>query len=178
MRDGKVQQVDVPQRLYEEPANLFVAAFIGSPAMNLVNAHVGDTVDFGRFHVPLDRERRPGFSGPVTLGIRPEAFEDAAFAPSGLPQIEVRVEVLEELGSDAYVFFVVDAEQVVVEDALSDEEEDAAGLLAAASNTALFAARVDSRTKARVGDTVRLAVDPSRFYFFAPETGSSLLNGA
>jgi len=177
MRDGKVQQVDVPQRLYEEPANLFVAAFIGSPAMNLVDAHVGDTVDFGRFKVPLDRDRRPGFGGDVVLGIRPEAFEDAAFAPPGLPQVDARVEVLEELGSDAFVFFEVDAKQVVVEDAISDDEEDAAGLLAAANDRTLFAARVDSRTKARVGDTIRLAIDPSRFYFFSPETGASLLDG-
>jgi multiple sugar transport system ATP-binding protein len=146
--------------------------------MNLVDAHVGDTVDFGRFKVPLDRERRPGFGGDVILGIRPEAFEDAAFAPSGLPQIDARVEVQEELGSDAFVFFEVDAKQVVVEDALSDEEEDAAGLLAAANDRALFAARVDSRTKARVGDTVRLAIDPSRFYFFSPVTGTSLLDGS
>ena len=177
MRDGKVQQVDVPQRLYEEPANLFVAAFIGSPAMNLVDAHVGDTVDFGRFKVPLDRDRRPGFGGDVVLGIRPEAFENAAFAPPGLPQVDARVEVLEELGSDAFVFFEVDAKQVVVEDAISDDEEDAAGLLAAANDRTLFAARVDSRTKARVGDTIRLAIDPSRFYFFSPETGASLLDG-
>ena len=177
MRDGKVQQVDVPQRLYEEPANLFVAAFIGSPAMNLVDAHVGDTVDFGRFTVPLDRDRRPGLGGDVVLGIRPEAFEDAAFAPPGLPQVDARVEVLEELGSDAFVFFEVDAKQVVVEDAISDDEEDAAGMLAAANDRTLFAARVDSRTKARVGDTIRLAIDPSRFYFFSPETGASLLDG-
>ncbi len=177
MREGRIQQIDAPQRLYEQPSNLFVAAFIGSPAMNLVRARIGDAVEFGRFRIPLDPQTAGNGvpAGDVIFGVRPEAFEDVAFASAELPQIEVRVEVLEELGSDAYVFFEVDAQQVVVEDAISDEEDDAAGLLAAAQDRALFAARVDSRTKARVGSTLRLAVDPSRFYFFSPETGESLL---
>jgi multiple sugar transport system ATP-binding protein len=178
MRHGQIQQIDQPQRLYEQPTNLFVAAFIGSPAMNLVEARVGDAVEFGPFRLPLGARRAGGLKGNVIFGIRPEAFEDAAFAPPDLPQIEVKVEVLEELGSDAYVFFGIDASKVVVEDAVSDVEEDASGLLAAESGRALFAARVDSRTKARVGDTIRLAVDPSRFYFFSPESGASLLDGS
>jgi multiple sugar transport system ATP-binding protein len=127
MRDGKLQQVDAPQRLYEEPVNTFVAAFIGSPSMNLVEAQLsGDSVSFGGFTIPLDRERRPAFAedGRVVLGIRPEVFEDAAFAPGGLPQIEVEVTVLEELGSDSHVFFPVDAEQILIDDALSDDPED------------------------------------------------------
>ncbi len=173
MRDGRVQQVDAPQHLYEHPANLFVAAFIGSPAMNLVRATVGDNVEFGRYSVPMTGAPRPA-SSDVVFGVRPEAFEDSAFAPEDLPRIEVNVEVLEELGSDAYVFFEVDAQQVVVEDALSDEGEDVAGLLAAAQGRALFGARVDSRTKARVGQPLTLAVDPSRFYFFAPESGERM----
>jgi len=172
MREGRVQQIDAPQRLYEHPANLFVAAFIGSPAMNLVRANVGDRVAFGRYTLPLNGGGHP--DGDVIFGIRPEAFEDTAFAPADLPRIQVHVEVLEELGSDAYVFFEVDAQQVVVEDAISDEAEDVSGLLAAAQGRALFAARVDSRTKARVGHDLTLAVDPSRFYFFSPETGERL----
>ncbi|HZT91318.1 MAG TPA: sn-glycerol-3-phosphate ABC transporter ATP-binding protein UgpC [Gaiellaceae bacterium] len=175
MREGRVQQIDAPQHLYENPTNLFVAAFIGSPAMNLVRARVGDTVEFGRYRVPLNGARNERANGDVIFGVRPEAFEDAAFAPSNLPQIDVHVDVLEELGSDAYVFFEVDAQQVVVEDAMSDEKEDVSGLLASLQDRALFAARVDSRTKARVGHGLRLAVDPSRFYFFSPETGESLL---
>ena len=178
MRDGRVQQVDAPQKLYDDPANIFVAAFIGSPAMNLAEATIGaDGVSLWNFRIPLDPERRPrfGHEGRVVLGIRPEAFEDAAFAPSGLPQIDVRVEVIEELGSDAYVFFEVDAPAVVVEDAVSDDEGEIATLLAAANDRALFAARVDPRTQARVGSQLRLAVDASRLYFFAPETGESLL---
>ncbi len=181
MRDGRMQQVDAPQRLYEEPANLFVAAFIGSPAMNLLTGTLtDDTVRVGDLEIPLDRAHRPPAlrDGRVTLGIRPEAFEDAAFADSSLPQVEVRVEVLEELGSDAYVFFELDAEPIVVEEARSDEGEEETTLLAEDRDRALFAGRVDARTKAEVGDVVRLAVDPSRFYFFSPGTGESLLDGA
>ena len=180
MRDGRLQQVDSPQRLYEQPANIFVAAFIGSPAMNLVDATIeGDCISLGGFRVPLDRDRRPAAAsnGHVVVGIRPEAFEDAAFVRDDRPQLEARVEVLEELGSDAYVFFGLDAESVVVEDALSDEAEDETSLLAAERDRTLFTARVDARTQAEVGETLRLAVDPSRLYFFAPETGESLLNG-
>jgi multiple sugar transport system ATP-binding protein len=179
MRLGRVQQVDEPGRLYDDPANLFVAAFIGSPAMNLVNASLADdTLAIGPINVPLDRERRPsgvGGAGYVIAGIRPEAFEDAAFAPGDLPQIEVQVEVLESIGSDAYVFFRVDAEPVVVEDALSDDKDEDGSLLADERAEALFAARVDARTKAHVGAPLRLAVDPSRVYYFSPQTGESLL---
>jgi multiple sugar transport system ATP-binding protein len=178
MRDGRLQQVDSPQRLYDEPANVFVAAFIGSPSMNLVEGSLAaGSVTFGQTTLPLDRGRRPGSveSGSVIVGIRPEAFEDAEFASGDLPQMEVKVEVLEELGSDAFVFFALDAEGVVIEDALSDDADDETTLLAAERNRTLFTARVDPRTKARVGDMIRLTVDPSRFYFFAPETGETLL---
>jgi multiple sugar transport system ATP-binding protein len=176
MRDGRVLQADVPQRLYEEPANLFVAAFIGSPSMNLAEAEIeGDEVTLGTFRIPLDRSRRPIRSpdGRVVVGIRPEAFEDAAFAPPGLPQLEVRVDVLEELGSDAFVFFETDAKPVVVEEAVSVGEDDAT--LLDVGERSLFGARVDPRTAARVGAPLRLAVDPSRFHFFAADTGESLL---
>jgi multiple sugar transport system ATP-binding protein len=180
MRDGKVQQADAPQRLYEEPVNTFVAAFIGSPAMNLAEATLSDdSLAVGPYTFPLDRGRRPsGGEKDVIVGIRPEAFEDVDFAPPGLPQIEVKVEVLEELGSDAYIFFAVEAEQIVIEDALSDDKEDETTLLAAERDRSLFVARVDARTKARVGDTIRLAVEPSRLFFFSRHTGESLLNGA
>jgi multiple sugar transport system ATP-binding protein len=175
MRDGRIQQVDAPQRLYEQPANLFVAAFIGSPAMNLARANIsGDMLSFGSFQIPLDRDRRPAFGGEVVVGIRPEAFEDAEFAARGLPTVDVIVEVVEELGSDAHVFFAVDAEPVVVEEARADNPEDEVTLLVE-GNRALFAARVDPRTPARVAQEIRLAVDPSRLYFFSPETGESLL---
>jgi multiple sugar transport system ATP-binding protein len=180
MRDGRIQQVDIPQRLYQEPTNLFVAAFIGSPSMNLVNGTIGDgELSIGSLRIPLDRARQPaGVSGGrVIVGIRPEAFEDSAFASSDLPQLDAQVEVVEELGSDAFLFFQVDAAPVVVEEAKDDPEEETT-LLAETGDRALFGARVDPRTRAQVGATVRLSVDPSRFYFFSPDTGESLVRAA
>jgi multiple sugar transport system ATP-binding protein len=177
MRDGRILQVDVPQRLYEQPKNLFVAGFIGSPAMNLVDATLdGDEVAFGEFRIALDPDRRPsrGDGRRVVLGIRPESFEDAAFASREIPTMDVRVIVLEELGSDAHVFFHVDAPRIVPE-AIAAEGEGDATLVD--EDRALLNARVDPRTAARIGDSLRLAVDPSRFHFFDPETGSSLLDG-
>src|SRR5438067_9212762 len=104
MRDGHILQCDRPQQLYAKPNNLFIAAFIGSPSMNLVEATYDDgAVRFGQYRVPL--AARPA-TGRFVLGIRPESFEDAAFAP-GLPTIRVQVAVVEELGSDAHVFFTV-----------------------------------------------------------------------
>src|SRR5687767_12117339 len=80
MRHGRVQQVDTPQALYRRPANLFVAAFIGSPAMNLVEAELtSDAVAFGGLTIPIAAGLHPGRTGPVIAGLRPEAFEDAAF---------------------------------------------------------------------------------------------------
>src|SRR5581483_7420120 len=179
MRDGKLQQVDNPQRLYGEPANTFVAAFIGSPSMNLAEGLVeGDSVSVGSMRFPLDRDRMPSEGGRVVVGIRPEAFEDAEFAQGDLPTLDVQVEVLEELGSDAYAFFALDAEQVIIEDAMSDTGEDETSLLADAKDRSLFVARVDPRTKARVGSRLKLAVDPSRIYFFSSHSGESLVNGA
>ena len=138
-----------------------------------------DAVLIGGNRILLDRERRPSAAtNRVVVGIRPESFEDGEFAAPGLAQIEVRVEVLEELGADAFVFFDAGADAVVIEDALVDDaEEDTASLLADRSGT-LFAARVDPRTKAHPGDTIRLAVDASRLYFFEPDTGEALLGRA
>ncbi|MDX6437515.1 MAG: multiple sugar transport system ATP-binding protein [Gaiellaceae bacterium] len=177
MRDGRIQQVDAPQRLYEDPSNIFVAAFIGSPAMNLVEAQVsGDAVSIGDLTIPLDRSRRPKFAedGRVIVGIRPEAFEDVAFSEQGLPQVDVHVDVLEELGSDSHLFFQLGVEPIVVEEARTDDEDDD-GQLLAGGDRGLFAARVDARTQAKVGDTITLSVDPARLYFFSPETGETLI---
>ena len=173
MRNGRMLQVDRPQRLYERPRDLFVAAFIGSPAMNLVEATLdGDDVVFGGFRLPLDPGCRPRRgSSAVVLGIRPECFKDAELAPAGLPTIDTRIEVVEELGSDAHVFFHVDAPSVTAE-LLEAAEEDQVGLLA--GEQALFTARVDARTTARPGADLRLAIDPTRFHFFDPQTGASL----
>ena len=126
MRDGKVEQVAEPQVLYAEPRNLFVAAFIGSPAMNLVEASIeDDAVVFGGFRLPLDAGRRPAADvRRVVLGIRPETFEDAALAAAALPRVSVDVEVVEELGAETNAFFRVDAARVAAE-AVTSEESDA-----------------------------------------------------
>jgi multiple sugar transport system ATP-binding protein len=173
MRDGRVVQVNVPQRLYESPNDLFVAAFIGSPSMNLVEATVvNDTIVFGQFRVPLAPARRPPNDvTKVVLGIRPEVFDDAAFSQKQLPRIEVTVDVLEELGSDSHIFFHVAAPRVTIEtrDATSDE----ATILA--EHDSLFTARVDPATKARAGQSLELTIDPAKFHFFDVRTGESLL---
>ena len=176
MRDGRILQVDAPQTLYEQPLDLFVAGFIGSPAMNLVEATIADgEVAFGQLRFPLDPSRQPASidSGRVVLGIRPETFEDATFAAAELPTIDVEVVVLEELGSDAHVFFRVDATRIAAEN-LGEDDDTTVDLVT--DRGSLLNARVDPRTSARVGSTLRLAVDPSRFHFFDPDTGSSLLS--
>jgi multiple sugar transport system ATP-binding protein len=176
MRDGRLQQVDKPQMLYRLPTNLFVGAFIGSPSMNLVEATIdGDSVSFAGLTLPLDRTCRPSRpSGErVILGIRPETFEDAAFAESGLPQFEVQVSVLEDLGADAHVIFPVDAPRVDAIEVRAAREGDEDVL--AGDEAMLFNARVDARTTARRGGSIRLAVDPARLHFFDPQTGESLL---
>ncbi len=175
MRDGHILQVDRPQRLYDEPQDLFVAAFIGSPAMNLVEANIdGAHVTFGQFRIPLDSSRRPPRGNTeVVLGIRPESFEDTAFAGADQPTIDVELQVVEELGSEMHVFFDVNAKRITAE-LLEAEGEEAVVL---AESKALFTARVDPRSRAQVGGRLELAVDPSRFYFFDAQTGASLVAG-
>jgi multiple sugar transport system ATP-binding protein len=172
MRDGRIVQADRPQRLYEEPQDLFVAAFIGSPPMNLVEATIdGDHVSFGQFRVPLDARRRPApGSRRVVLGLRPEAFDEASFAAPHAPSIDVQAEVVEELGADAHVFFAVDAQPLIVE--ARDGADDPSVL---AGGGVLFNARVEPRAPVRAGSAVRLAVDPGRLHFFDPESGRTLL---
>jgi multiple sugar transport system ATP-binding protein len=174
MRDGVIQQVGPPQRLYDDPANLFVAAFIGSPSMNLVDAVVdGDAVEFAGHTIPLAPNRRPSRGGNLILGLRPEVFEDAAYSDPGLPLIDVPVSVVEELGAEAHVFFHVDAPRIDA-DAVraAADTEDEAQLLADAGT--MFTARVDARTRARVGDALRISVNSSGFHFFDAETGLTL----
>jgi multiple sugar transport system ATP-binding protein len=176
MRAGRIEQVDTPQALYARPSNLYVAAFIGSPAMNLVDAAVSeDYVEFGGFRIPLDRARRPLATrgGRVILGIRPESFEDAAFAEPGLPQLEVEVEVLEELGANTHAIFRVDAPRVEAEDVRAAAEEPEEVLLAD-EQSSLFTARLDPRTRARPGGRLRVTVDPAALHFFDPETGENV----
>jgi multiple sugar transport system ATP-binding protein len=169
MRKGEIVQVDSPHKLYTEPRDLFVAGFIGSPSMNLVEAAVeGTTVRFGEFSLPLPPDRRLP-DGPVVLGIRPESFEDAALAPA-LPSIDVQVDVLEDLGSDAHVFFTAQARPVSAE--ALETADDARGLIAVGG--AMLTARVHAGSAIRAGERAALAVDPRGLQFFDPSTGLRL----
>jgi multiple sugar transport system ATP-binding protein len=179
MRDGLLQQVDTPQNLYHQPANLFVAAFIGSPSMNLVDATLEDGhAAFAGFRIPLrDPETAP--NGTVVLGIRPQSFEDAAFADPSLPTIDVEAMVVEDLGSESHVLFAIDAPPVDVEAvraAASDEGEEA--ILIADDRRAHFTAVVAEASKARAGAKVRLAVDSRRFQYFDPQSGENMTREA
>jgi multiple sugar transport system ATP-binding protein len=180
LRDGVLQQVDTPQNLYNHPANLFVAAFIGSPPMNLVEARIeDDRVCFAGFEVPLgEATDLPASDGrPLVLGIRPSDLEDVdVWSNHALPTIEVMVDVTEELGSEVNVLFGVDAPPVALEETLAaaDEPGEEAAFLLEGARRTIFCARVDARTKARPGHTLRLSLDPGRFHFFDPETGAAL----
>jgi len=176
MRQGVVQQVDSPQVLYRRPANLFVAAFIGSPAMNLVEGTIADGhVELAGLRIPLDPKRRPERDGRAIVGIRPEDFEDVAYAEAGGWEFDVEVAVVEELGAEAHVIFPVEAAPVEAEDlrAAHDDHEDD-GRLIADDERALFTARVDARTAARPGGKLRLSAKPASFHFFDAESGASL----
>jgi multiple sugar transport system ATP-binding protein len=177
MRSGHLQQVDTPERVYEQPANQFVAGFIGSPAMNMVTANLtrsdeGLSVSFGGYRLAVDDElvaARPAltaFEGrSVILGIRPEDFEDAAFAPAAPAAVILTVvcTVREALGSEVLVHFEVASSAAQAADAEFIEPLGDAG--------SIFVARVHPRTAAREGEQLRLVVNTKQLHFFDPETG-------
>jgi multiple sugar transport system ATP-binding protein len=176
MRDGKIQQVDSPQALYWSPANLFVAAFIGSPSMNLVEARLADgRLRFADFALQLDALGAEAEKLPerVILGIRPEHFAEID-GETPAWSIEGEVTVEENLGAEMLVFFPVDAAPVETDEIVSIREGDEEGLLAE-ERRALFTARLPSGRRQLAGSKIRLALDPERCYFFDPDTGESLL---
>jgi multiple sugar transport system ATP-binding protein len=189
MRDGRLQQVDTPQRLFDAPVNLFVAGFIGSPSMNLVDAELvrddGPAVTFGSFRLPLAAEtlsERPGledyFGKKIILGIRPSNFEDAELARDGtIGRMNVTAELTEELGSEINVILEIDAPVVthddtraLAEDAGRDEEEQ----VVVSEGHSLWTARVDPHSHVRAGAGVTLAVDVAAMHFFDRETGLAI----
>ena len=181
MRDGTVQQVDSPQTLYREPTNLFVAAFIGSPSMNLVEAEVSDdAVEFAGFRIALRPERRPTglTSGTVILGIRPQDFSDARAGDGSLPSLEVKAAVVEELGSATHILFTIEAPPVDVDSVRAASDDGERATLLATDRRTLFTAEVAEGTQVRPGDAFRLELDPARLHFFDPGTGASLGSGA
>jgi multiple sugar transport system ATP-binding protein len=178
LHKGRLQQVDTPKRLYDHPANIFVAAFMGSPSMNMVHASIeGSRVVFGGHSLPMPDHAPSYLHGDVVLGIRPSAFSQSD--DRDLPSMQVEVALVEELGSEAHLRFNVRAPAVTSDEALaaSSEAGDALGpsLLLTEEGSTQFTAAVDSSTMATVGSQVNLAVDPEEFHFFDPTTGSSLL---
>jgi multiple sugar transport system ATP-binding protein len=182
LHNGVLQQVDSPKRLYDEPTNLFVAAFMGSPAMNLVHARLdGSDVRFGGYALPLRRSAPRHWTGDVILGIRPSAFsEDAG---NGLPAMDVDVSMVEELGSEVHLLFNVDARAALTHVAAAttgDENEALEPSLLFSDEgrgSTPFTAIVSASSTARPGDRVRLAVDPNQFHFFDPASGNAIGSG-
>src|SRR6201996_2004023 len=188
LRDGMLQQVDTPQHLFESPVNLFVAGFIGSPAMNFVEADLarddGVTVAFAgyRLKVPATLiEARPGldqyFGKKIILGIRPSDFEDASLASHDLGTMAITAGVTEELGSEINVIFTIDAPHVEhasiaqAAEAAEEEEEATAALIGGKS---LWTARVSKESRVRHGAALELAVDTRYLQFFDPTSGLSI----
>ena len=178
MRDGVLQQVDTPQNLFNHPRNLFVAAFIGSPAMNLVEAKIdGGRVHFAGIDLPLpggsplagEQQRR------VILGLRPSDFEHAAGADADWARIRVKPDVVEQLGSETLLIFGIDAPPVMADAvrAASEAYSDDDGRLFAGEERAMFTASVDGKRPLGSGE-IELAVDFTALHCFDPETGDAL----
>jgi len=187
LRDGRIQQIDTPQRLFDAPVNLFVAGFIGSPAMNFVAADlvrddgVGVVFAGHRLAVPPSvLQARPGLDGYVgrqlILGIRPSDFEDGALAAADWPRLPVTADVVEELGSEVHVIFSVDTPPVrhaSLADAVAEQgDEDAAAALTGGKS--LWTARVAARTSASQGQPIELAVDTERMHYFDIASGLAI----
>jgi multiple sugar transport system ATP-binding protein len=189
LREGKLQQADTPQALFNAPVNLFVAGFIGSPAMNFVTAQLvrdgGPAVTFAghRLWVPDSLvAARPGlddyFGREVILGIRPSDFEDASLADAEWARMPVTAGVTEDLGSEIHVLFSIDAppvEHSSIAQAVAGDDDDTA--IPLAGGKSLWTARVAARSKVRPGQPVELAVDTSNLQFFDPDSGLAIGRG-
>jgi len=197
LKDGHLQQVAEPEKLYNEPANLFVAAFIGSPSMNLLEATFEQDGDGdGVFRVSFGEQSlqvpeavvadNPGLrervGQPVVVGIRPEHIFDAALADDrgNAPgaRLAAEVELREALGSELVMHLRTDATPALTDDTRSAVEADDAVIeeleRQAEASEALLVARFDARSRARIGDAVEVAVDTSQLHFFDPESGNRL----
>jgi multiple sugar transport system ATP-binding protein len=187
MRKGLMQQVDVPQRLYERPANLFVAEFIGSPAMNLVEADLARAngvlvARFAENSLRLGEETigaRPSLADyvdrRVVLGIRPEDFEDASLADGAEPEsvLSAVIEIREDMGPEVYAHFSLGVPPVRRPDVEEAKREDEAGTQPALRGAA-FVGRLSRETRAREGRPIKLLVDTRRLYFFDPDSGVAI----
>jgi len=186
LRDGRVQQCDTPERLFDEPANLFVAAFMGTPPMNLVGAElVGGALRFAGVEVPLARNggaasgaaAAASVGGPVIAGVRPaDLLLAGPDVDPALPRLRVTLEVVERLGSESHVIFPVDAQALTGEAAVAADEatEEGDATLLAGDTRTRFTARIEGRRKLTPGETAEFAIDPATVHLFDPETGLAL----
>ncbi|MFI9330997.1 ABC transporter ATP-binding protein [Kitasatospora sp. NPDC052868] len=186
MRGGVVQQVGSPQQLYDEPVNLFVAGFIGSPGMNFLDASLEqDVLRTALGDLPLDdraRRRLARADAPrrLVVGVRPEDFEDAALlAPpqTGRPQrgrtATVDIEVVESVGSDVFVHFTVEGEAVPAAGGLAELAVDS-GAADTGARGRQVVARIGTATRAAEGSPLELWLDTDRLHVFDPATGANL----
>ncbi len=175
MRSGVIQQVDTPKVLYERPANLFVAGFIGSPAMNFIPGRLEDgkvRLPFG--DVPLPDGVKPTKGRDVIVGIRPEHFEDAQFADRGTPlRFKVKLDIVESMGSELYAHFDVKGAESVQSEQLDELAADA-GMDDVPGSGGHVVARLDAASAAEKGRELELALDTSRIMLFDPDGGSAL----
>jgi multiple sugar transport system ATP-binding protein len=193
IRKGQLQQVDGPQELYERPVNLFVAGFIGSPAMNLLEVTLRDdggtmAVEFGGFRLPIPAEvvaSRPALRAhrdrTIVLGIRPEDMEDASLVSDAPADRRIRstVELREALGSDVVVHIGIDAPPATTEDVKElavDVGVEALEAVASRQGTrrSNVLARLNPRTTVRKGQPVELVVDTHRLHFFDAADGNGI----
>jgi multiple sugar transport system ATP-binding protein len=188
MKRGVLQQVDTPQFIYDNPANLFVAGFIGSPPMNLLEVGLSNNGGTGTIHVGDQRlaldhsvlERHPGLAqalqsqSTVIMGIRPEDLEDATLVPGSESRtLKAKVDITEALGSEVIVHFGVDAKQVSSDGAKKADDEESIGALAG-DHGATVVASFNARTGVRPGQMIDVAVDTARLHFFNVGDGSRL----
>jgi multiple sugar transport system ATP-binding protein len=178
MLDGVLQQCDTPQKLFHQPTNLFVAAFMGSPAMNVVEAEVADgEVRFAGLTVPLAQgSPLAGANRTVILGIRPTDLRPPDEAPAGLPVITVRPDQIEELGGLSNLLFPLEAPRVQTDATRAAVEatgDDDATLLAD-DLRARFCATIDGRREVQLGEEIELAVDHQYLHFFDPVSGLAI----
>jgi multiple sugar transport system ATP-binding protein len=185
MNQGRLQQVDTPQRLYDNPANLFVAGFIGTPPMNLLAATVASqngtvNVTLGRQQVPLSDEamrRFPEVRGregrEVVLGVRADNLHRADRRPD-LPAINAGLELIEALGSQSIAYFRVDAMVIGVDDDLLEEQELGAEGVTAARPNLVASIPAEEAIGLRAGEQVPLAIDTKHIHLFDAETGAPL----
>jgi multiple sugar transport system ATP-binding protein len=183
MRTGVLQQVGSPMELYNEPLNLFVAGFIGSPAMNFMPATVeGDSVrlPMGEVRLPQELRERLGRVEGKTLiaGIRPENFEDAALTGEARERgatFRAKIEVLESMGSELYAHFSVASDQTIESQELRELAEDAGGgEIPTEGESGHIVARFDPQSQVRVGQEAEIWVDSSKLQLFDPEDGRNL----